>query len=390
MTLDNFIYEQYNGGINLIDFKDEFKNQVEELIIPNEWNVVAITKKDFYSTDPFNSCNKLKKVVLPSTLKEINDAFCSCNNLKEVIFPENLEILGNWNFRDCEKFETVTLPSNLKRIGFGNFGDSPVLLSEYGEEGDGCVYLGNYLLKCLVNDFGTFEIREGTVLIADCAFSDKRFSKIIFPNSLKYIGSQAFYCCNNMEKPILPDSVVWIGDEAFYTTNGDLVESCFVTDGKIDENGRIVLEKELGYISKNQLQKAVEKLDGYLLKVSYDSESSYDNSDDDRVEDSSSSYSSYSYKELNPLKNTKSLLRINNEIVGVVFRARPNSNKEPRLCPFLFDNSIKRSMTLGYSASHSSNYVTVTKVELVKKGENGAPLEGAYINFEPSEISTSI
>ena len=47
-------------------------------------------------------------------------------------------------------------------------------------------------------------------------------------------------------------------------------------------------------------------------------------------------------------------------------------------------------MTLGYSASHSSNYVTVTKVELVKKGENGAPLEGAYINFEPSEMSTSI
>ncbi len=390
MTLDNFIYEEYKGGINLIDFNPEFKNEVDELIIPNEWNVVAISKIGFYSTAPFNYCNKLKRVVLPSTLKEINDAFCSCGSLEEVIFPENLERLGNWNFRECQNFETVTLPNNLKRIGFGNFEDSPVFLSEYGDEGDGCIYLGNYLLSCKINDYDPFEIREGTVLIADCAFSEKRFSKIIFPNTLKYIGSQAFYCCSNMEKPILPDSVVWIGDEAFYTENGDLVESCFVTDGKIDENNRIVLEEELGYISKNQLQNALKKLDGHLLKISYEAEHSYDNSDDERVEDSSSSYSSYTYKELEPLKNTKALLRINNEIVGVVFRARPNSNKEPTLYPFLFDNSIKRSMTLGYSASHSSNYITVTKVELVKKGENGVPTEGAYINFSPSQMSTSI
>lgn len=390
MTLDNFIYEQYKDGINLIDFKPEFKRDAQELIIPNEWNVVAITKKDFYSPDPFNYCNNLKKVVLPETLKEINDAFCNCASLEEVIIPKNLEKLGNWNFRDCDNFKTVTLPSNLKRIGFGNFKGSPVYLSEYGEEGDGCVYLGNYLLSCEINDYDAFEIREGTVLIADCAFSNKYFSEIIFPNSLKYIGAQAFYCCSRMQKPILPDSIVWIGEQAFYTQNGDLVESCFVTDGKIDENNKIVLEKELGYISKNQLSEVVEKLDGYLLKISYTSEHSYDSSDDDRVEDSSSSYSSYTYKEIDTLKNTKSLLRINNEIVGVVFRARPNSNKEPYLYPFLFDNSIKRSMTLGYSASHSSNYITVTKVELVKKGENGAPTEGAYLNFSPSEMSTSI
>lgn len=387
--LEKLVFEEYEGGINLLDFKPEFKNEIEELIIPDEWNVVAIKKKGFYGEAPFEGCQKLKKVTLPSTLKELEEAFCSCESLEEVIFPENLEMLGNWNFRDCKSFSSVTLPQSLKRVGFGNFADSPVYLSEYTDEDNGCIYLGKNLLKCVINDFDTLEIKDGTVLIADCACSDKRFSKVIFPNTLRYIGSQAFYCCNNLEKPDLPESILSIGEKAFYTENGDLIKSIHVTDGYFDKDGKLVLNKELGFISEAQLEKAKKQFDGYLLKIYCDSESSYDNSDDERVEDSHSSYSSIYYRELDLLNNTKALLRIDGEIKGVVFRAYRTPRSEPDVYPFIFDDT-SRSMTLGYSASHSSNYITVNKISLAKKGVDEAPDQGGYINFEPSTISTSI
>ena len=76
--LEKLVFEEYEGGINLLDFKPEFKHEIEELVIPDEWNVVAIKKKGFYGEAPFEGCQKLKKVTLPSTLKELEEAFCSC------------------------------------------------------------------------------------------------------------------------------------------------------------------------------------------------------------------------------------------------------------------------------------------------------------------------
>ena len=388
--LEKLVYEEYKGGINLLDFKDEYKNEIEELIIPDSWNVVAIAKIGFYGTEPFEGCSKLRKVILPSTLRELDHAFCFCSSLEEIIFPENLEQLGNWNFRDCEGLNTVSLPHTLKRLGFGNFESSPVYLSEYGDEGDGCIYLGEYMIDCLADDYGTLEIKDGTVLISDCACADKDFTEVIFPKTLRYIGSQAFYCCNNLQKPILPASIVSVGHNAFYTENGDLLPNIHVTDGYFDENGKLIIGKEFGFIEESQLAAAVKNLEGYLLRIEYEDEYSYDNSDDERCEDSHSRYDSVCYRELDAAKNTKALLRVDGEIKGVVFRVRSTPSSEPELHPFLFDGSYSCSMTLGYSASHSSNFLTVCKVTLVKRGTDGAPETGGYINFEPGKLSTSI
>ena len=127
-----------------------------------------------------------------------------------------------------------------------------------------------------------------------------------------------------------------------------------------------------------------------LSRIEYEDEYSYDNSDDERCEDSHSRYDSVCYRELDAAKNTKALLRVDGEIKGVVFRVRSTPSSEPELHPFLFDGSYSCSMTVGYSASHSSNFLTVCKVTLVKRGTDGAPETGGYINFEPGKLSTSI
>ena len=61
------------------------------------------------------------------------------------------------------------------------------------------------------------------------------------------------------------------------------------------------------------------------------------------------------YREINPRKNAESLLMVDGKIVGVVFVVTSGNNKYTRA--FSFDVSIAQSMRLGYSASHSSNYI---------------------------------
>ena len=82
------------------------------------------------------------------------------------------------------------------------------------------------------------------------------------------------------------------------------------------------------------------------------------------------------------------LLWRDGEIVGVVFTIRAGSSEKERR--FFFDGSVSEGFTVGYSASHSSRYTDVDRVSLVKKGENGAPVEGGYMNFSPSENNPDI
>ena len=126
-----------------------------------------------------------------------------------------------------------------------------------------------------------------------------------------------------------------------------------------------------------------------MLKIECTESRSYDNSDDDRVESSSSSYDFVRYGEINAKENSKSLLFVDNQLKGVVFYVTPKSGYKIEKDCFYFDGSIKQTMMLGYSASHSSCYTYVNKVTLVKKGVNGVPKSGQNIRFNQHEMYPS-
>jgi len=159
-----------------------------------------------------------------------------------------------------------------------------------------------------------------------------------------------------------------------------------VLDGKIID-GKIKIGK-LGAISNEDFKAVVERLKGYLLYVEGVEKSSYDNSDDDRGGCSSSRWPFGYYCEIDPENNSEHLLRIDGEIKGVVFYVSKGYN-EFDYYPFLFDGSIQHGFSTGYSASHSSNYIDIDKVSLVKRGEKGAPEEGKRLNFRRGRQDTS-
>ena len=162
-----------------------------------------------------------------------------------------------------------------------------------------------------------------------------------------------------------------------------------VAQGYFDEKGYLRVKKEFAYISEQELNEIDKNLSEYLLKIECTESRSYDNSDDDRVESSSSSYDFVRYGEINAKENSKSLLFMDNQLKGVVFYITPKSGYEIERNAFYFDGSVQHRMMLGYSASHSSSYTYVNKVTLVKKSVNGVPSSGINTRFNQHEMYPS-
>ena len=72
----------------------------------------------------FASCDKLKRISLPSSLKRIGKrAFYNCVSLTEMAIPESVTILDEEMFMNCSALEKVTLPSHITEIPVGMFGN---------------------------------------------------------------------------------------------------------------------------------------------------------------------------------------------------------------------------------------------------------------------------
>lgn len=149
--------------------------------------------------------------------------------------------------------------------------------------------------------------------------------------------------------------------------------------------GRFRHRADCKVISPEEKKKIESIFAEHLLKIYYTDERSYDNSDDERASDSYYSSASYVYREVDLEQDLYGLVMRDGEIVGVVFYVKNNS-REVYATVFNFNGRPKNSMTLGYSASHSSSYTTVCRVELVKKGENGAPESAKKARFIQHEM----
>ncbi len=90
----------------------------EELDIPEYIEGMPVGKIDANS---FNELPKLKKLILPKTLRVIGEyAFASCQNLSEIVFEEGLEVIDDWAFISCN-ISTILLPNSVKKIGENAF-----------------------------------------------------------------------------------------------------------------------------------------------------------------------------------------------------------------------------------------------------------------------------
>jgi hypothetical protein len=169
-------------------------------------------------------CIKMENITLPSTLKKIT---CMAFNyaLKKVNIPEGTTTIGEMCFAFDEKLTEVTFPTTITSFGAVAFNETLWLYNQP----DGPIYAGNVFItsKGDMEPTSTFEIKSGTTVIAGGAFSGDRGNEVnidngntiatlILPNTLQYIGEEAFERLTVTNGFTIPSGVVSIARQAFY------------------------------------------------------------------------------------------------------------------------------------------------------------------------------
>lgn len=133
----------------------------------------------------------LEKVILPNSVKLLQDDAFSYTGLKSFSFSSHIISIGNYVLRSCP---------NLVSVDFSK--------SQSNDVPKGLVF------DCY--KFNTVEFNEMITEILDFAFANTAISEINFPNSLKSIKNYAFFNCSNIQKLSLASTdLVEIGNFTF-------------------------------------------------------------------------------------------------------------------------------------------------------------------------------
>lgn len=138
------------------------------------------------------------------------------DNIEKVNIPDTVTEIGEYAFQNCTGLGEVNLGSQLTSLGGEAFYNTKYLKDEMELE-EGVYYLGNYAISYVAESSQeVLKIRNGCTLIAGNCFVGRESIKYVWlPDSLKYIGKQAFWC-DSIQKIIGGCSLVSIGEQAFY------------------------------------------------------------------------------------------------------------------------------------------------------------------------------
>lgn len=141
-------------------------------------------------------CSSLKNVVLPKTLKTIeNRALCKCESLTSLEIPEGITDLPSYFVAGCSSLKNVVLPKSLNYVGWGAFQECSSLER---------IYLPNTLENIQTNAFASctslkyFRLPEGIKNLGDGIIANTSLEELHIPFFPSIMGNHVFADCHIM------------------------------------------------------------------------------------------------------------------------------------------------------------------------------------------------
>ncbi len=165
----------------------------------------------------FYKCDKATKISLPKSLKSVGDfAFMGCTKIAAFEFKGNLNSIGKGAFYGCSAAKTFSLTKGVKSIGYDAFYGTGYYNTKDIRE-NGALYIDKYLIDVKDSTAGDFAVKEGTVLVADYAFSGcTKLEKVATPKSTVYLGKYAFNGCTALKQVIFDGKIEAFSEGLFW------------------------------------------------------------------------------------------------------------------------------------------------------------------------------
>lgn len=225
-------------GIWKVEGESDRDNTIKHLIIPgsieefhnlgnlfpNVETVEIQGSRKLLCGSAFANCEKLKTVKIPNSVKLIGGrAFAHCSSLSEIKIPNSVISIEDGAFAHCSSLTDVEIPDSVKYIGRPVFSDCTSLKRiKIGKNVD---HVGGLIGEEYYDELGYIKydwygsceniiLSEGIEYIEAEAFSWTNLKHIEIPDSVKYIGREAFEGCKNLQEISIPDGAK-IGTCAF-------------------------------------------------------------------------------------------------------------------------------------------------------------------------------
>lgn len=215
--------------------------------------------------DSLEGYRNIRKVVFPSTLKEIegglfleheeyleevdfskvtmlkeipDDLFEGCTRLKEIHFPEGVETIGREVYDNCESLRKITFPSTLKSLGSTTCGCEKI------------------------EEIDISEVHHLDKIPEDFISENCRLQTLVIPEGVKKIGS-GFASSESIKEIYIPDSVEEVG----YTTEDEDRANVYLYSNKLTD-----IESLCGSVDTLYVPEILYTYYGELLKKTCDTD----------------------------------------------------------------------------------------------------------------------